>query len=38
MKSEDINNIIDLNTKEDLKTLAKQHGYDDKTIKEIFGK
>jgi len=38
MKSEDINNFIDLNTKEDLKTLAKQHGYDDKTIKEIFGK
>lgn len=38
MKSEDINNFIDLNTKEDLKTLAEQHGHDDKTIKEIFGK
>ena len=38
MKAEDINNLIGINTKEDLKILAQEHGYDDKTIKEIFGK
>ena len=38
MKAEDINNLIDINTKEELKELAKSHGYDDKTIKDIFGK
>jgi hypothetical protein len=38
MKAEDINNLIDINSKEDLKAMAKDHGYDDKTIKDIFGK
>lgn len=38
MKHEDIKNFIELNTKEELKELAESHGYDDKTIKDIFGK
>jgi hypothetical protein len=38
MKHEDINNFIELNNKEELKQLAESHGYDDKTIKDIFGK
>jgi len=38
MKAEDINNLIDINTKEQLKELAVAHGYDDKSITEIFGK
>ena len=38
MKAEDINNLISLNSKEDLKAMAQDHGYDDKTIKDIFGK
>ena len=38
MKTEDINNLIDINTKEELKDLAKSNGYDDKSITEIFGK
>jgi len=38
MKAEDINNLIDINTKDDLKLLATEHGYDDKSIKDIFGK
>ena len=38
MKSADITQFIELNDKHDLKQLAKAHGYDDKTIKEIFGK
>ena len=38
MKTEDINNFIDINTTEELKDLAKSNGYDDKSIKEIFGK
>ena len=25
-------------TKEELKQLAEEHGYDDKSIKDIFGK
>ena len=33
-----IKNFIELNTKEELKELAESHGYDDKTIKDIFGK
>ena len=32
MKAEDINNLIDINTKEELKELANPNGYDDKTI------
>ena len=38
MKTEDINNLIDINTIEELKDLAKSNGYDDKSITEIFGK
>ena len=38
MKAEDINNMIDINTKEELTKFAVAHGYDDKTIKDIFGK
>lgn len=38
MKAEDINNLIDLNTIEEIKELAVAHGYDDKTIKDTFGK
>ena len=38
MKAEDINNLIDLNTIEEIKELAVAHGYDDKTIKDIVGK
>ena len=38
MKAEDINNMIDINTKEELTEFAVAHGYDAKTIKDIFGK
>jgi len=38
MKAEDVNNMIDINTKEELVAFAQSHGYDDKTIKDIFGK
>lgn len=38
MKAEDINHLINLNSKEELKELASSHGYDDKTIRDIFGK
>ena len=38
MKAEDINNMIDINTKEELIEFAQSHGHDDKTIKDIFGK
>jgi len=38
MKAEDTQNLIDINTIEDIKQLAVEHGYDDKSIKEIFGK
>ena len=38
MKTEDINNLIDINTIQELKDLAKSNGYDDKSITEIFGK
>ena len=38
MKAEDIENMINLNTIDDLKEYAKENGYDDKSIKDIFGK
>ena len=38
MKAEDINEFINLNTQQELKQLAENHGYDDNTIKDIFGK
>ena len=37
-KPEDIELMIKLNSNSELKTLAYDYGYDDKTIKEIFGK
>jgi hypothetical protein len=37
-KPEDIELLIKMNTTEDLKALAYNYGYDDKTIKNIFGK
>jgi len=38
IKDDDLEVLISVNTKEDLKTFAKKSGHDDKTIKEIFGK
>ena len=38
MKAEDIDNLINLNTVDELKEYAREHGYDDKSIKDIFGK
>ncbi len=37
-KSSEIDMLLELNTKEDLVKLAEAHGYDDKSIKDIFGK
>jgi len=37
-KHDEIELIQELNTKEELKQFAKDHGYDDKQIKDIFGK
>lgn len=36
IKSDEIELLLQLNSKDDLKQLAESHGYDDKTIKEIF--
>lgn len=38
MKESEIEMLLELNTKEDLEKLAEAHGYDDKSIKDIFGK
>ncbi len=38
LKSDEIDLMLSINTKEQLKELAIEHGYDDKTIKDIFGK
>lgn len=37
-KYDEIELMIELNCKEDLKQAAKDYGYDDKQIKQIFGK
>ena len=37
-KPEDIELMIKLNSNNELKALAYDYGYDDKTIKDIFGK
>ena len=37
-KRDDLELFIALNSKDELKELAKAHGYDDKTIADIFGK
>lgn len=38
MKSDEIDMLRSLNTDQELKELALAHGYDDRTIKDIFGK
>lgn len=38
LKSDEIDLMLLLNTKDELKQLAESHGYDDKSIKDIFGK
>jgi hypothetical protein len=38
MKRDELDMLKALNSKDDLKQLAEAHGYDDKTIKDIFGK
>jgi hypothetical protein len=38
MKSEEVELLQEINSKEELKEYARSHGYDDKTIKDIFGK
>jgi hypothetical protein len=37
-KGDEIDMLISINSKEELKQLAESHGYDDKSIKDIFGK
>ena len=38
LKSDELELMLSINSKEDLKEFARAHGYDDKTIKDIFGK
>ena len=38
MKGEEVYLLKQINSKDELKELAKAHGYDDKSIKDIFGK
>ena len=38
LKRDELELFLSLNSKEDLKELAKNNGYDDKTIADIFGK
>ena len=38
MKSEEVELLQEINSREELKEYARSHGYDDKTIKDIFGK
>lgn len=38
MKSDELELFLSVNTKDDLVKLAEAHGYDDKSIKDIFGK
>lgn len=38
MKADEIQMLISINTTEELRQLAQDHGIDDKTIREIFGK
>jgi hypothetical protein len=37
MKSEEIALLQEINSKDELKDYARSHGYDDKSIKDIFG-
>ena len=36
LKSDELQMLLSMNSKEDLQTLAREHGYDDKEIKEIW--
>jgi len=38
MKSEEVALLQEINSKDELKDYARSHGYDDKSIKDIFGK
>ena len=38
MKGEEVDLLKQINSKDELKEYARSHGYDDKTIKDIFGK
>lgn len=38
IKNDDLDVLLSLNSTDDLKDLARNNGFDDKTIKEIFGK
>lgn len=38
LKADEIEMVLSMNSKQELKDLAKDYGYDDKTIKDIFGK
>ena len=38
IKSDEIELMLQINSKQELKDLAIAHGYDDKSIKDIFGK
>lgn len=38
IRDDEIEMMLSMNTKEDLVKLAEAHGYDDKSIKDIFGK
>ncbi len=38
IKSDEIELMLQINSKQELKELAVAHGYDDKSIKDIFGK
>ena len=38
LKSDELELMLSINSKDDLKEFAKAHGHDDKTIKDIFGK
>jgi hypothetical protein len=38
IKNDEIELLLSINSKSELKELAKAHGYNDKSIKDIFGK
>lgn len=38
LKSDEIDMLVSINSIQELKDLAQAHGYDDKSISEIFGK
>jgi len=37
LKADEIELLLSINDKQDLKQIAESHGYDDKSIKDIFG-